>query len=97
MQGKGTFYTLVYSEINLALVLRNTWWLGSGATTNIDVSMQGCKNYQKPNDAKRYIYVGYDKSMEVEVIVKFRLLLCIVFYLDLKDTFVIPSFRLNLI
>ena len=36
---KGTFLTLVYSEVNLASVPRNTWWLDSGATTHISVSM----------------------------------------------------------
>jgi len=35
--------------------------------------------------------------MEVEVIGHFRLLLCIGFYLDLKDTFVVSSSRRNLV
>ena len=42
---KGTFLTLVCSEVNLASVPRNTWWLDSGATTHISVSMQGCLSY----------------------------------------------------
>lgn len=54
-------------------------------------------NYWKPNDVERYIYVGDGKSVEVEVVGSFRLLLCTGFYLDLKDTFVVPSFRRNLI
>jgi len=33
----------------------------------------------------------------VEAIGHFRLLLCTDFYLDLKDTFVVPSFRRNLV
>ena len=41
--------------------------------------------------------MGDGKSIEVEVIGHFRLLLCIGFNLDLKDIFVVPSFRLNLI
>ena len=41
--------------------------------------------------------MGDDKPVEVEVIGSFRLLLCIGFYMDLKDTFVVPSFRRNLI
>ena len=36
---KGIFLTLVCYENNLALVVRNTWWLDSGATSNISVSM----------------------------------------------------------
>lgn len=54
-------------------------------------------NYQKPNDAERYTYVGDGKSVEVEVVGHFRLLLCTRFYLNLKDTFVVPLFRQNLI
>ena len=59
--------------------------------------MQGCLSYQKPIDSERWIYVGDGKSMEVEAIGHFRLLLCTSFYLDLKDTFVVPSFRRNLV
>jgi hypothetical protein len=94
---KGMFLTLVCSEVNLASVPRNTWWLDSGATTNISVSMQGCLSYRKPNDAERCIYVGDGKSVEVEAIGHFRLLLSIGYYLDLMDTFVVPSFRRNLV
>ena len=36
---KGTFLNLVCSEINLASVPRNTWWVDSGAATYISVSM----------------------------------------------------------
>jgi len=88
---------MVCSEVNLTSVPSNTWWLDSGATTNISVSMKGCFNYRKPTDSERWIYVGDGKSVEVEAIGHFRLLLCTDFYLDLKDTFVVPSFRRNLI
>ena len=91
------FLTLVCSEVNLASVPKNTWWLDSGVTTNISVSMQGCLSYRKPIDFERWIYVGDGKSVEVEAVRHFRLLLCTDFYLDLKDTFVVPSFRRNLV
>ncbi|XP_060960785.1 uncharacterized protein LOC133031320 [Cannabis sativa] len=94
---KGTFLTLVCSEVNLASVPGNTWWLDSGATTNISVSMHGCLSYRKPNDAERSIYVGDGKSVNVEAIGNFRLLLSTGYYLDLIDTFVVPSFRQNLV
>ena len=94
---KGTFLTLVCSEVNLASVPRNTWWLDSGATTHISVSMQGCLSYRKPSDAERHIFVGDGKSVEVEAIGHFRLLLGTGYYLDLLDTFVVPSFRWNLV
>jgi hypothetical protein len=59
--------------------------------------MQGCRNYRKPMDGERYIYVGDDNKVEVEVIWHFRLLLETGLYLDLFDTFVVPFFRRNLI
>jgi len=70
---------MVCSEVNLASVPSNTWWLDSGATTNIGVSMKGCLNYRKPTDSERWIYVGDGKSVEVEAIGHFRLLLCTAF------------------
>ncbi|KAL3617107.1 hypothetical protein CASFOL_039501 [Castilleja foliolosa] len=69
----------------------------SGATTHISVSMQGCLSYRKPSDDERHIFVGDGKSVEVEAVGHFRLLLRTGFYLDLKDTFVVPSFRRNLV
>lgn len=67
-QKKGTFLALVCSEVNLASVPRNTWWLDFGATSNISVSMQGCLSYRRPSDAERRIYVGDGKSVDVEAI-----------------------------
>ena len=59
--------------------------------------MQGCLSCQKPNDVERYIYVGDDNKVKVEAIGKFRLLLTTGAYLDLNETFIVPSFRRNLI
>ncbi|KAK9683434.1 hypothetical protein RND81_10G141100 [Saponaria officinalis] len=94
---KGTFLNLVCSEVNLASVPRNTWWVDSGATTHISVSMQGCLKHRRPIDGEKHIYVGDGKSVEVDAIGTFRLLLRTGLYLDLEDTFVVPSFRRNLI
>ena len=73
------FLTLVCSEVNLALVPGNTWWLDSGATS---VSMQGCLSYRKPIDSERWIFVGDGKSVEVEVIGHFRLLSLLIFLFE---------------
>lgn len=97
MLRKVCFLSLVCSEVNLASVPRHTWWIDSGATTHISVSMQGCLSCRKPSDDERYIYVGDGKTAEVEAIGKFRLLLKTGFYLDLDGTFIVPSFRRNLI
>ena len=88
---------LVCLEVNLASVPRNIWWIDSGVITHISVSMQGCLSYRAPNDAKRFIYVGDGKSVEVEAIGHFRLLLKTRIYLDLKETFIVPSFKRNLV
>jgi transposase InsO family protein len=94
---RGILLNLVCSEVNLTSVPRYTWWIDSGATTHISVSMQGCLSCRKPSDGERYIYVGDGKTVEVEAIGKFRLLLKTGFYLDLDETFIVPSFRRNLI
>ena len=59
--------------------------------------MQGCLSYRRPSDGERYIFVGDRKSVKVELIGHFRLLLGTGLYLDLKDTFVVSSFRRNLV
>ena len=94
---KGTLLNLVFYEVNLTSVLKHTWWIDFGATTHISVSMQGCLSCRKPNDGKRYIFVGDGKKVEVEALGIFRLLLKSGTYLDLNETFVVPSFRWNLI
>ena len=78
-------------------VPKHTWWIDSGAITHISVSMQGCLSCRKPNDGKRYIFVCDGKKVEVEAIGIFRLLLKSGTYLDLNETFVVPSFRRNLV
>ena len=84
-------------NINLTFVPKHKWWIDSGATTHIIVSMQGCLSCRKPIDGERYIYMGYGKSVEVEAIGTFRLLLRTHFYLELNKTFIVPLFRQNLI
>jgi gag-polypeptide of LTR copia-type len=90
-------FSLICEEVNSVLVLIDTWWIDSGATTHIYVSIQGCRNYRKPRDGERYIYVGDGNKAEVEAIRHFRLLMKTGLYLNLYDTFVVPSFRRNLI
>jgi hypothetical protein len=93
---KGNF-SLICKEVNSVSISIDTWWIDSGATTHISVSMQGCRSYRKSRDGERYIYVGDDNNAEVEVIEHFRLLMKIGLYLDLSDTFFVLSFRWNLI
>ena len=94
---KDTLLNLFCFEVNLTSVPIHTWWVDSGATTQISISLQGCLWSQPPNDAKRFIYVGNGKTMKVEAIGTFSLLLRTSVYLDLKETYVVLSFRWNLI
>ncbi|XP_047326879.1 uncharacterized protein LOC124930591 [Impatiens glandulifera] len=57
----------------------------------------GCLSHRSPIDAERHIYFGNGESVEVEAIGNFKLLLSTEHFLELKDTFIIPSFRQNLV
>lgn len=94
LKKKGTF--LVCSEVNFVSDIA-TWWVDTGATTHLSVTMQGCLSHRKPRDDERYVYWGNGSGIKVEAIRHFRLLLTSGFYLDLHDTFVVPSFKRNLI
>ena len=59
--------------------------------------IQDCLNCQTLNDNEGYIYVSDDKIIQVKTVGFFRLFLKIEFYLDFNGTFIIPSFRRNLI
>ena len=72
---KGILLNLVCFEVNLTSVPRHIWWIDSDAITHINVSMRDCLSCQKPIDGERYIYVGNGKSVKVEAIGTFRLLL----------------------
>ena len=47
---KGKYLTLFCSEVSLAFVSKDTWWVDSGATTHRSVSMQDCLWSRLPND-----------------------------------------------
>ncbi|RVW97553.1 Retrovirus-related Pol polyprotein from transposon TNT 1-94 [Vitis vinifera] len=55
-------------EINLAVVPTDTWWIDTGATTHISVTMQGCLRSRMPTDGERYIYVGNGNKAAVKAI-----------------------------
>ena len=84
---KGNFITLICAEVNIASIPTNTWWLDSGATIHVSVSMQGCLHYRKPRSEEKDVFTGNDTSARVEAIRTFRLLLNIGHFVDLVDTF----------
>ncbi|RVW42708.1 Retrovirus-related Pol polyprotein from transposon TNT 1-94 [Vitis vinifera] len=94
---KGTLLNFVCSEINLAIVPIDTWWIDMGATTHISVTMQGCLRSRMSIDGERFIYVGNGNKVAVKAIGLFRLQLDCGCTLDLEETFVVPSFRRDLI
>ena len=75
----------------------DTWWIDTGANTHISVTMQGFLGNRMPIDGERYIYVGNGNKVAVKAIGLFRLQLDSGCTLDLEETFVVPSFRRNLI
>ena len=96
-QKKGNLITLVCTEVNLASVSIDTWWLDSGATIHVSMSMQGCLHCRKPRSEETYVFTGNDTSARVEGIRTFRLLLNTSHFVDLINTFVVPTFRRNLV
>ena len=70
---KGTLLNFVCSEIDLAVVPTDTWWIDTGATTHISVTMQGCLRSRMTTDGERYIYVGNGNKAAVKAIGLFRL------------------------
>ena len=94
---KGTFLSLVCSEINLASVPRYTWWVDSGATTHVSVSLQGCLSHRKPNEDEQFIYQGDGNGRKVEAVAVFKVTMKTGYDLYLNRTFVVPSFGRNLI
>ena len=47
-ENNGNFITLVCTEVNLASVSIDTWWLDSRATIHVSMSMQDCLHCRKP-------------------------------------------------
>ncbi|RDY14167.1 hypothetical protein CR513_00803, partial [Mucuna pruriens] len=44
----------------------DTWWVDSGATTHISVTMQGYLSSRPPSDDERFIFVGNENKVLVE-------------------------------
>ncbi|RVX19364.1 Retrovirus-related Pol polyprotein from transposon TNT 1-94 [Vitis vinifera] len=60
-------------KINLVVVPIDTWWIDTGATTHISVTMQDCLRSRMPTDDERYIYVGNGNEAAIKAIGLFRL------------------------
>lgn len=63
----------VCSEVNLSLIPRLIWWIDSSTIAHISVSLQNCLSCRKLSEDARFIYIGDEKSLEVEVIDTLRL------------------------
>ena len=84
-------------RLYLAIMPTDIWLIDTGATTHISVTMQGFLRSRMPTDGERYIHVGNGNKVVVKAIGIFRLHLNSGCTLDLEETFVVPSFRRNLI
>ena len=90
-----TYY--VCFESNLTEVPHNSWWIDSGCTTHVSNMMQGFISTRtiKPNE--KFVFMGNREKVPVEVVGTYRLIFDAGFYLDLMDTFYIPSISRNLV
>ena len=61
------------------------------------MSMQGCLHCRKPRSEEKYVFTGIDTLVRVERYEIFRLLLDIGHFVYLIDTFVVPTFKRNLV
>ena len=84
-------------KVNLASISTNTWCLDSSANIYVSMSMQGCFHCRKPRSEEKYVFTSNDTSARVEGIGTFRLLLNTGHFVDLIDTFIVPTFRRNLV
>ena len=94
---KGMILAFVYSKVNLCFAPMDTWWVDSAVTTHISVIMQGCLWSLPPSGAERFIYVADDNKVAMEVVGTFKLYFSTRLFLDLFETFYVPSFRRNLV
>ena len=56
-----------------------------------------CLHCRKPTSEEKYVFIGIDTSVRVERFETFRLLLNTGHFVYLIDTFVVPTFRRNLV
>ena len=90
---KDMILAFVCSEVNLSFAPMGTWWVDSGATNHISVTMQGCLWSRPPSDVERFIYLADDNKVIVEVVGTFKLCFKTGLFFDLFETFYVSSFR----
>ena len=102
MHENGIFYAVICinnhvfaCEDCMSSVPTDTRWVDSNATIHVSVSIQGYLHFWKPRSEEKYVYSRNDTSDTVEGIITFRLLLNMGHFVNLLDTFVVPSFRCN--
>ena len=61
------------------------------------VKRKGCLHCQKPRSEEKYVFTGIDIAARVEGFITFRLPLNTSHFVYLIDTFVVPTFRCNLV
>jgi hypothetical protein len=84
-------------ESNLTVVPSNTWWIDSCSTVHVSNSMQGFLTIKTLNLNENFIVMGNGVKVQVVAIGTFRLFQETGCYLDLFQTFYVPSIYRNLI
>jgi len=82
---------------SLTEVPHNSWWIDSGCTSHVSNMMQGFLSTRiiKPNE--KFVFSGNRMKVAVEVVGTYCLIFDTGFYLDLMDTFYVPSISRNLV
>lgn len=86
---------------SILLVQKQIWllyliilvWIDIDVTTHISITIQDCFRSRLLIDGEKYIYMGCDKKARIEAICVFRFYLGTNIFLDLKNTFIVPSLR----
>ena len=94
---RGKLLNFACSKVNLTLVPNHTRLIDTSTSTHISVIMQGCLRSCYQLMLKDFNYVGDGNKAPIEVVGLFILQLESDYYLDLHETFYVPSFRQNLI
>ena len=94
---RGMPLSLVCCESNIVNIPVNSWWIDSGVSTHVVISLQGLINKRKPSLKESKLKVGNDLEVEVEFVGVVKLTLESGFEICLENTFYVPSFRRNLI
>jgi len=94
---KGEYNDHICFESNLTKVSHNAWWIDSGCMPHVSNMMQRFISTQTINPNAKCLFLWGIEKIPVESIGTYDLILDTELYLDLLDTFYVPSISRNLV